>query len=51
VYPVDTLWIVGTHCEDVGTSSPDDAEWLKEQRSKEIELIKRWIEQYNSDFL
>jgi lysosomal Pro-X carboxypeptidase len=41
----------GTHCQDLFPSSPDDPEWIKEQKSKEIELIKSWIERYNSDIL
>lgn len=40
----------GTHCLDLSPSLPSDPEWLKEQKSKEIEYIKSWIEQYNYQF-
>eukprot|EP01018_Ginkgo_biloba_P013492 Gb_28512 [translate_table: standard] len=41
----------GSHCEDLHFASEDDPEWLKEQRSKEINIMKTWIKQYNHDLL
>eukprot|EP01018_Ginkgo_biloba_P013491 Gb_28511 [translate_table: standard] len=41
----------GSHCEDLYFASEDDPEWLKEQRSKEINIMKTWIKQYNHDLL
>eukprot|EP01018_Ginkgo_biloba_P013608 Gb_08404 [translate_table: standard] len=41
----------GSHCEDLHFASEDDPEWLKEQRSKEVNIMKTWIKQYNHDLL
>lgn len=41
----------GTHCLDIFPSLASDPEWLKEQKAKEIEYIKSWIQQYNYQFL
>ncbi|KAI3880093.1 hypothetical protein MKX03_003914 [Papaver bracteatum] len=38
----------GSHCLDLLHKSPDDPKWLVEQREAEIEIIKRWIEEYNA---
>lgn len=39
----------GTHCQDLHFSSKEDPDWLTEQRSKEIEIIKIWVKQYMDD--
>lgn len=39
----------GSHCEDLHLSSKEDPEWLREQRSKEVEIITKWIKQYIVD--
>ncbi|KAI3847809.1 hypothetical protein MKW92_038701 [Papaver armeniacum] len=38
----------GSHCLDLLHKSPDDPKWLAEQREAEIEIIKRWIEEYKA---
>ncbi|XP_043702725.1 lysosomal Pro-X carboxypeptidase-like [Telopea speciosissima] len=36
----------GSHCLDILNSSPDDPEWLVEQRNTEIRIIARWLVKY-----
>ncbi|GLJ47284.1 hypothetical protein SUGI_0998490 [Cryptomeria japonica] len=40
----------GTHCEDIAARASKDPVWLKEQRLKEIMIIHKWIDDYNSQF-
>ncbi|MCL7042860.1 hypothetical protein MKW94_015428 [Papaver nudicaule] len=38
----------GSHCLDLLHELKDDPKWLVKQREAEIEIIKRWIEEYNA---
>ncbi|KAK4255178.1 hypothetical protein QN277_008207 [Acacia crassicarpa] len=39
----------GSHCLDMERAKESDPEWLIQQRSQEIDIIKSWIEQYHAD--
>jgi len=39
----------GSHCQDLRFSSKEDPDWLREQRSKEVEIITKWVKQYKDD--
>jgi len=39
----------GIHCQDMHYSSNQDPESIREQRSKEVEIITKWIKQYEDD--
>lgn len=41
----------GTHCQDLEFSSQEDPDWLREQRSKEVEIITKWVKQYQDNLL
>jgi len=37
----------GAHHLDLRSSTPNDPDWLSEQRESEIRLIEDWINDYN----
>jgi len=39
--------VLGAHQLDLQSSTPDDPDWLTEQREFEIRLIEGWIDDYN----
>ncbi|PHU03769.1 hypothetical protein BC332_29020 [Capsicum chinense] len=39
----------GSHCLDILTAKPSDAEWLNMQRKTEVEIIEGWMTQYYVD--
>ncbi|XP_043699783.1 lysosomal Pro-X carboxypeptidase-like [Telopea speciosissima] len=39
----------GSHCLDLGNSSPKDPKWLIKQRNKEIKIIGGWLGKYYID--
>ncbi|KAJ7944570.1 lysosomal Pro-X carboxypeptidase-like [Quillaja saponaria] len=39
----------GAHHTDLRASTPEDPDWLVEQRATEIKLIKGWISNYNEE--
>jgi len=45
----DHILMYNGHCQDLHFSSKEDPDWLREQRSEEIEIIKKWVKQYKDD--
>lgn len=45
------ILIAGSHCLDLHSEKPSDPQWLVTQRNTEVNIIKRWIEEYQADLL
>lgn len=46
-YPLPVCF-VGAHHIDLRPATPEDPDWLVEQRATEIRLIEGWLNDYNS---
>lgn len=46
---VQLIVLVGAHHLDLRSAIKEDPEWLTMQRRQEVEIIRKWIDQYHSD--